>query len=78
MTFMFDTPEWREKEARAIAQRAANAEAKARGEPMPYPNPWDGVDPTKLPEDATPEQITDRYKAFAKICRRAPTKRYTI
>ena len=55
---MFDTPEWREKEARAIAERAANAEAQARGEPMPFPNPWDAWDPTKVAADATPEQIT--------------------
>jgi hypothetical protein len=74
---MFDTPEWREKEARAIAERAANAEAQARGEPMPFPNPWDAWDPTKVAADATPEQITQSYRELAKRCR-VPTKRDTI
>ena len=74
---MFDSPEWQAKEAVAVAQRAENASAQARGEPMPFPNPWDGVDPTKVPADATPEQITASYKAFSQICR-VRTRRYTI
>ena len=44
---------------------------------MPFPNPWDAWDPTKVPADATPEQITQSYREFAKRCR-VRTKRYTI
>ena len=74
---MFDTPLRREKEAVAMAQREANAQAAARGEALPYPNPWDVIDPTKVPADATPEQIQARYRAFRLICR-APVTRHTI
>ncbi len=73
----FDTPEWREKEALAIAQRAANADAQARGLPMPFPNPWDKLDPTKVGPAATPEEITASYKAFRAICH-VRTRRHTI
>lgn len=75
---MFDTPEWKEKERVAMAQREANARAAERGEPLPFPNPWDLWDPTKVPPDATPEQITASYRAFRALCRPAPVKRYTI
>jgi hypothetical protein len=67
-----------EKEQRAMAQRAANEAAKARGEPLPYPNVWDFLDPTKVPADATPEEIARSYEAFAKICRRRPCIRYVL
>ncbi len=40
---------------RALDQRAANAEAKAAGLPMPHPNPWDSL-MHKLPEDASHEE----------------------
>ena len=43
--------------ARAIAQRDANERAREAGQPLPYPNPWDALDPTKLPRDATAEQL---------------------
>ncbi len=59
-------------------QVAANKAAKARGEPLPYPNMWDALDPTKVPEGATPEEITARYRAFQKICRPPECKRHTI
>lgn len=36
---------------RAVLQREANIRAKAAGEPMPYPNPWDRL-MEKLPENA--------------------------
>lgn len=46
-----------------MAQRKANAEAKAAGEPMPYPNPWDGVVP-KLEDGASPEELKQWAAAF--------------
>ncbi len=57
-----------EQEARALAERKANADAAAAEEPLPYPNPWDTLDPTKLPRDATPEQMQQRYREFRKLC----------
>lgn len=39
----------------ALAQRASNLRAKASGEPLPFPNPWDSL-MQKLPEDATREE----------------------
>lgn len=57
----YKTPE---QEAKAMAQRRANEEAKRRGEPLPHPDPWDAVDPTKVPEGATLEQIHQRYIEF--------------
>jgi hypothetical protein len=64
----------RAQEARAIAQREANERAKARGLPLPYPNPWDVWDPTKLdPAEATPEKLAERYREFCKLC--PPRKR---
>ena len=60
-------------------QRRANAKAKAEGKPLPYPSIWDILDPTKLPEDATPEQVLERYREFTKtICRRQPRKRIIL
>lgn len=40
---------------RALDERAANAEAKAAGLPMPHPNPWDSL-MHKLPDDASHEE----------------------
>jgi len=60
-----------------LAQREANARAAAAGEPLPYPNVWDALDPTKVDRDATPEQITQRVREFNRRCRK-PVKRYTI
>jgi hypothetical protein len=45
-------------------QRAANAEAKAAGRPMPYANPWDSL-MEKLPEDASREERLRWYAEFA-------------
>jgi len=66
------------EEERAMAQRAANERARRAGRPLPYPNPWDAVDPTKVPRDASPEEIHRSYLEFSKICRPPPCKRYTI
>lgn len=67
-----------EQTARALAQRAANQRAQDEGRPLPYPNIWDALDPTKVPRDATPDQIEASYKAFCEIC--PPPKRieYTL
>ena len=67
-----------EQEARAMAEREANRRAEERGEPLPFPNIWDTLDPTKLPRDATPEQIHQRYIEFMKICPKPKRKAYTI
>ncbi len=44
-----------EQTRRALAQRGANAKAKAAGLPMPFANPWDSR-MHKLPEDSTHEE----------------------
>jgi hypothetical protein len=63
-----------EQEARSLAQREANRVAKERGLPLPYPNIWDKLDPTKIdPEEATPEAIAKSYREFCKLC--PPRKR---
>ena len=64
--------------ARALAEREANACAKREGRPLPFPNPWDDLDPTKiLPEDAAPERIAARYREFNQLCRR-PTRKVHV
>jgi len=70
--------DWRHHEERALAQRAANQEALEQGRPFPFPNPFDLLDPTKVPRDATPEQIMESHRQFRKICRPRPPKKYTI
>jgi hypothetical protein len=67
-----------EQIARAMAQRAANAEASRRGEPLPYPNIWDVLDPTKLDRNATIEEIHKRYLEFTQLCRSRPKKRHAL
>lgn len=63
-----------EQEARALAEREANRRAEEEGQPLPYPNMWDALDPTKLdPREATPEKLAERYREFCKLC--PPRKR---
>ena len=38
-------------------ERRADARAAKAGKPLPFPNIRDAWDPTKVPPDATPEQI---------------------
>jgi hypothetical protein len=61
-------PKTRAQIRRALDQRRANARAAAEGAPLPFPNPWDAVDHTKVPRDATAEQIHIRYIEFRKLC----------
>ncbi len=68
-----------DQEARSIAQREANQRAKAQGLPLPYPNMWDTLDPTKLdPKEATPAKITARYREFCKLCPPRRRKVHTL
>jgi hypothetical protein len=66
------------QEARAMAEREANARAKAAGESLPFPNMWDALDPTKVAEGATPEEIHQSYLEFIKLCPPRPRQRYTV
>lgn len=70
--------DWRRKEERAMAQREANAAAVGEGRPLPYPNPWDAVDPTKVPRDASFEAQVQSVHEFRKICRPYRPKSHTI
>ena len=70
--------DWRRKEQRALAQREANAAAAREGKPLPYPSPWDRLDPTKVPRDATPEEYHQSYIEFCKLCPPYRPKRHTI
>ena len=67
-----------EQEARARAGRAANDLAKAEGAPLPYPNVWDLLDPTKLPADAPEDAMHASYARFRDFCRLPPRKRVSL
>lgn len=67
-----------EREQRLSAQRAANAAARERGEPLPFPNPWDELDPTKVAADASPDEVRRSYEAFQRICRPPPPIRHVL
>lgn len=66
-----------EQVARAVAQRRANAEALRSRRALPYPNPWDDLDPTKVPRDASEAALEARYAAFRKLCPPPPRKTVT-
>ncbi|MSP59020.1 MAG: hypothetical protein EXR72_01545 [Myxococcales bacterium] len=68
----------RRQTARAVAERAANERAARAGSPLPHPNPWDAIDPTKVARDATPEQIHRRYLEFNKLCPPRARKKHTL
>ena len=53
---------------RALAERRANAGAQRTGSPMPYPNIWDELDPTKVPRDASEEDLQRSYAEFRRLC----------
>ncbi len=68
----------REQELRAARERAANEAAKEAGSPLPFPNLWDELDPTKLPRDASDEAIQERYREFCKLCPPTPRKKHVL
>jgi hypothetical protein len=68
----------RAEEARALRQRAANRAAARRGDPLPFPNPWDAWDPTKLPQGASVRAIERRYREFLKLCPRPLRKTHDL
>ena len=70
--------DWKRKEERALAQRAANAAAAREGRPLPYPSPWDVLDPTKLPRDADREAHRQRFLEFRELCPPFKPKRHII
>ncbi len=67
-----------EQTARALAQRSANEEARKNGLPLPYPNIWDELDPTKVDRDATVDEIHRSYVEFTRVCRHRPRKSHTL
>ncbi len=70
--------DWKRKEDRARAQRAANAAAAREGRVLPYPNPWETLDPTKLPRDASREAYRQRHLEFRKLCPPFKPRRHVI
>jgi len=67
-----------EQIARALAERAANRETAARGLPLPHPNLWDAIDPTKVSRSATPQEILASYREFCRICPPHRPRRHTL
>lgn len=67
-----------EREGSALEQRAANERAAQAGHPLPFPNLWDRLDPTKVDHDANPEQMQSSYVAFTKLCRPRPRRRHRL
>lgn len=74
-----DTPyKTAEQQREQHRQLEANRLAKQSGDPLPYPNLWDFLDPTKVDEGASPEEITASYREFRKICPPNRPKEFTI
>ena len=67
-----------EQEARALRERAANERAARYGRPLPYPNPWDALDPTKLPPGSSAEEIEKRVEEFLRLCPPRPRKKHVL
>ena len=65
-------------QAEKLAQREANARAAAEGRPLPFPNMWDALDPTKVDPGASPEEIHRSYLEFRKLCTPPPCPEHTI
>lgn len=66
------------EETRALEERAANERAFLEGRPLPHPNPWDALDPTKRLPGSPPEEIRARYEEFLTICRPRPRKKHVL
>jgi len=71
-------PKSAEQEQRAVLEREANAQAAAEGRPLPFPNVWDRLDPTKVPSGASPAEIHTSYLRFAELCRPRARKRHRL
>jgi uncharacterized protein (DUF433 family) len=67
-----------EQERVALDQRAANERAARARKPLPFPNLWDAVDPTKVARDASPDEMQASYVAFSKLCRPRPRRRHRL
>ncbi len=69
----------RKQEARAASQREANRRALEQGLPLPYPNLWDILDPTKIdPKEAVPEAFEKSCREFRKLCRPRQRKKHFL
>jgi hypothetical protein len=67
-----------EQERLALDQRAANERGARAGEPLPFPNLWDSLDPTKVARDASPDDVQASYVAFSKLCPPRPRRRHRL
>ena len=69
-----------EQEARSLAERHANERARGSDEPLPYPNVWDQLDPTKLPRGKihSDEEVHRRYIEFCQLCPRPQKTKHTL
>ncbi|MDX2023544.1 MAG: hypothetical protein SF187_25125 [Deltaproteobacteria bacterium] len=70
----FEAMKTAEQTARAEAERLANEQAAADGNALPFPNPWDAIDPTKVSQDASPEELQESYLRWSQLCRKRPRK----
>ena len=75
---MIAPPKTKEQEHRAELERESNARAQLTGQPLPFPNPWDHVDPTKVRSPATDAELQDSYAEFRKICRPRARKQHRL
>jgi hypothetical protein len=66
------------REERAVREREANAAAAAAGRPIPFPNIWDRLDPTKVPRNATAAEIHASYLRFVQLCRPRARKQHRL
>lgn len=57
------------QEDRALRERSANDLAAAEGRPLPFPNIWDTLDPSKVAPGATPSEVHASYLRFTALCR---------
>jgi hypothetical protein len=67
-----------DREGRQLAQRDANARAVERGQPLPFPNVWDVLDPTKVSSSASVEERLASVREFRRVCPTRPKRRHSI
>jgi len=63
-----------EQTARAEAERQANELAADQGQALPFPNPWDAIDPTKVSPNAPAQERQASYQRWSQLCRKRPRK----